>query len=234
MGGLKLQIQVATRRAQWREPALSLFLAIQVFFVFVAVPISATGLFPTTVLAFLFGMVLFCACLVVAADIPAVVATVGAAVLSVIATFIHANFPDQRTAAVGAGAAVANLLVVTWVIVRAVFGPGSVNAHRIRGAIALYLNLGLVFAAVFRLAVLFDTKAFSGLPIDSERRLLSTLVYFSYASLTTTGFGDVIPVHPMMRSLAVFEALLGQLYPATLLARMVTLELEGRKRRRDD
>jgi hypothetical protein len=56
------------------------------------------------------------------------------------------------------------------------------------------------------------------------------LTYFSFATLTTVGYGDVLPVHPLARSLSSLEAIIGQLYPATLLARLVTLELEDRRR----
>ncbi|HUB63281.1 MAG TPA: potassium channel family protein, partial [Methylocella sp.] len=49
--------------------------------------------------------------------------------------------------------------------------------------------------------------------------------------LTTVGYGDITPVHPIARSLCNLEAIIGQLYPATLLARLVTLELEDRHRR---
>jgi hypothetical protein len=44
-------------------------------------------------------------------------------------------------------------------------------------------------------------------------------------TLTTTGYGDIAPLHPFARSLANIEAIIGQIYPATLLARLVTLEL---------
>jgi hypothetical protein len=50
------------------------------------------------------------------------------------------------------------------------------------------------------------------------------------ATLTTVGYGDIVPVHPLARSLSNLEAVIGQLYPATLLARLVTLELEDRHR----
>lgn len=43
-------------------------------------------------------------------------------------------------------------------------------------------------------------------------------------------YGDIYPVHPVARSLCNLETIIGQLYPATLLARLVTLELEGRRR----
>ena len=48
-------------------------------------------------------------------------------------------------------------------------------------------------------------------------------LYFSLVSFTTVGFGDIVPVHPVARSMATLEALVGQLYPAVLLARLVTL-----------
>ena len=59
---------------------------------------------------------------------------------------------------------------------------------------------------------------------------IDTMLYFSLTTLTTTGFGDITPVHPFARSLANLEAIIGQLYPATILARLVTLELEHRRR----
>ena len=58
--------------------------------------------------------------------------------------------------------------------------------------------------------------------------LASDLIYFSFVTLTTTGYGDVFPLHPIARSLCNLEAVIGQLYPATLLARLVTLEMAHR------
>ena len=47
-------------------------------------------------------------------------------------------------------------------------------------------------------------------------------------TLTTVGYGDIVPLHSVARSLTTLEAVIGQLFPATLLARLVTLELQGR------
>jgi hypothetical protein len=54
------------------------------------------------------------------------------------------------------------------------------------------------------------------------------LLYFSLVTLTTTAYGDILPVHPVARSLATLESVTGQLFPATLLARLVALALQGR------
>jgi len=50
-------------------------------------------------------------------------------------------------------------------------------------------------------------------------------------TLTSTGYGDLTPVHPVVRTLANVEAIIGQLFPATLLARLITLELRRPRRR---
>src|SRR5271167_4890826 len=56
------------------------------------------------------------------------------------------------------------------------------------------------------------------------------LRYFSFATLTTLGDGDIQPVSPIARSLAILEALFGQLYPAVMIARLISLEIVGRRR----
>jgi voltage-gated potassium channel Kch len=55
------------------------------------------------------------------------------------------------------------------------------------------------------------------------------LLYFSLVTLTSVGYGDIVPLHPVAYSLVTLEALKGQLFPAILLARLVSLELEGRR-----
>jgi Ion channel len=55
--------------------------------------------------------------------------------------------------------------------------------------------------------------------------LANSVFYLSFVTLTSTGYGDIVPVHPIARTLCILEAVIGQLYPATLLARIVTLEM---------
>lgn len=80
--------------------------------------------------------------------------------------------------------------------------------------------MAIIFALVFRVADLIDAHAFmvNGGSTTSE---LSTYIYFSFSTLTTTGFGDIVPVNPMVRSFANLESVAGALFPATLLARLV-------------
>ena len=103
----------------------------------------------------------------------------------------------------------------------------SSNSGRDR-ALPRYRNY---LAALFRLVDEISPNSFTGLPpIGTGAHFKSALIYFSFTTLTSIGFGDVVPVHPFARSLANLEGIVGQLYPATLLARIVTLHLESGRR----
>jgi hypothetical protein len=122
-------------------------------------------------------------------------------------------------------------LALTWVVAKIVFGPGEVTYHRVIGAILLYLTIGLTFIGLYTFVGLAIPGAFSGMTIADTPTFSDTMVYFSFGTLTTVGAGDIAAANPIARSLTIIEAMIGQLYPATLLARLVTLELESEKRR---
>ena len=115
--------------------------------------------------------------------------------------------------------------VTIWVVARAVFAAGRVSYHRVIGAVLLYFTIGFVFVALFTFVRALSPGSFSNLSLIDQASLPSDLVYFSFTTLTTVGFGDIVPVHPFARSLTNVEAIFGQLYPATLLARMVSLQI---------
>jgi hypothetical protein len=131
-------------------------------------------------------------------------------------------FSPQATAAAG----LVSVSAMTLVVLAQAFRAGPVNVHRIQGAVAAYLLLGLAWALAYELVSLLATGAFSGSGQAGGER--HRFVYFSFVTLTTVGYGDLTPVHPVARSLAVCEALVGQLYPAILLARLVSLATGGR------
>lgn len=113
-----------------------------------------------------------------------------------------------------------------------VFGAGTVTAHRIRGAIVVYLLLGGMWSFCYYLAALTIPQAFhwlDGRPPSNPEALQRALTYFSYITLTTTGYGDITPAIPLTRTLAMFEALTGQIYLAITLARLVALAVIGQK-----
>ena len=107
---------------------------------------------------------------------------------------------------------------------------GNRASARIMGAILLYLTIGVTFVALYTFLGLLVPDAFSGISLKDTPTLGSTMIFFSFGTLTTAGAGDLAPLHPLARSLTNIEAMIGQLYPATLLARIVTLEIEGERR----
>lgn len=119
--------------------------------------------------------------------------------------------------------------VIMWVVARAVYEPGRITYHRVLGSVVLYLTIGLLFVALYALIGVLIPGAFNGLSVTPRVSLPSDLVYFSFITLTTVGYGDIAPVHPIARSIANVEAIVGQLYPATLLARLVSLGQESAK-----
>jgi hypothetical protein len=115
------------------------------------------------------------------------------------------------------------------VVAKRVFGEGQVGFHRIVGAVFLYLLIAVMFVSLYVVVGALAPGAFSGLVLDDSPKLASAVIYFSFVTLTSVGYGDILPVHPVARSLCNLESVIGQLYPATLLARLVSLELEGRR-----
>ncbi|MEZ5606226.1 MAG: ion channel [Burkholderiaceae bacterium] len=126
---------------------------------------------------------------------------------------------------------------VTVLVGRYVFGPGRVGADRVLGAILIYLNLAALFANFYDLMVLLQPGAISGLSpltaVDLPDKRAAELTYFSLSTITSTGWGDLMPLHPLARGLANFESVIGQLFPATLVARLIGLHLaQGGRRAR--
>jgi hypothetical protein len=119
--------------------------------------------------------------------------------------------------------------LVTSLVVRRVFGPGRVTAYRVQGAVLVYLNVAALFAIAYAVLEAHAPGAIvptAGGTLGTGPGLrTSTLSYFSLATITTTGFGELVPVHPLARSLANLEAVFGQLFPATFVARLVALQL---------
>jgi hypothetical protein len=123
------------------------------------------------------------------------------------------------------------LALILAAVAQQVFQAGPVTAHRIRGAIVVYLLMGALFGILYQLAVMFEPGAIryaAELDVRDPEVLRAEMSYFSFVTLTTLGYGDVVPVSRVARSLATFEALTGQLFLTITLARLVSGQLAGR------
>jgi hypothetical protein len=109
-------------------------------------------------------------------------------------------------------------LVAPVAIIRELFRQESVTYQTVLGALCLYLLVGLFFSFLYG-----AVAAFTDGPFFAEGRTEETIdfLYFSFVTLTTTGYGDLVAVTDLGRMLAVTEALLGQLYLVSVVAVLV-------------
>ncbi len=128
---------------------------------------------------------------------------------------------------------VAFLLYVVAVMFVAIFRNQRITFNTVSASLCIYLLLGFVWALVYSLIYLLDPAAFqSTVPgtnpmpeMQIGKASPTKALYFSYATLSTLGYGDIVPVSPIARMLACIEALTGQLYLAVLVARLVGLQI---------
>jgi len=111
------------------------------------------------------------------------------------------------------------------VFLHRIFSETTVTADTIQGGIAVYFLSGLLWAFFYETLLLFNPDAilFSNHVLGK----FSDLIYFSFVTITTLGYGDITPVSRMAKNLALLEAVWGQTYLAVLVARLVGLHLSG-------
>jgi len=227
-GRREFTVRFRQAQHQWRDPLLTVLTALLILLMFVVAPLHAAGMIHARAYGIGLALVLVGGVFVMSASALAVIAMLVAIGLVIIAALLPFATDASLDVHLLAFAWVTIGFALIWVVARAVFAAGRVNYHRIVGAILLYLTIGLVFVGLFTLVGLLEPGAFSGVRVEDDPGLASEFIYFSFVTLTSTGYGDIVPVHPLARSLCNVEEIIGQLYPATLLARLVTLELEGR------
>jgi hypothetical protein len=160
-------------------------------------------------------------------------AAVGVVVLAgIILTWLKFFYPYSRALHTWSDlVALFYLMLLTLVVMRHVFMEGPVTVDRVRGAIAAYILVGFTWAILYHLIELRQPGSFrlSGTAAAATYATQqSEFTYYSFVTMTTVGYGDITPVNPVARMFAVLEALIGQLYPATLLARLVSLQIMHR------
>jgi uncharacterized membrane protein len=149
----------------------------------------------------------------------------------------------------GSGLIIVFLGLTAVMFLRYVLGPDPITPDKISGAICVYFLLGAIWANVYFLVAASRPDAFKMPPSaasgdaaappvpaptphethngrDLRMKLLDRrFLYFSFVTLTTVGYGDITPVSPFARALSALEAIIGQMYIAVLVARLVGLHL---------
>jgi hypothetical protein len=223
---------MASMRDRWGDSLLTALTGLLVVMLFVVAPVQALGIYLFQAFELVLAVIFVVGVFVMSGSRIAAAAMLGGLAMATAGAILRIRSPSLLDINLFAGSRVIMGVTLGWVVGRAVFAAGRITYHRVMGAVLLYLTVAVIFTALFAVVGTLVPKAFAGLVVEDSPALASNLIYFSFATLTTTGYGDVFPVHPVARSLCNLEAIFGQLYPATLLARLVTLELVDRDRDR--
>lgn len=113
---------------------------------------------------------------------------------------------------------------LAWIVFQKVFTSRRVGKQQIFGAISVYLLIGLVFTELFEILLYLDPNAIFFDPARFPREEIGTsqVLYYSFVTLATVGYGDVSPVIPEARALSVVESICGIMYLTVLVARFVS------------
>jgi len=117
----------------------------------------------------------------------------------------------------------------TWLAARQVLFTGTIDIHKIVGAVCIYLLLGLIWALMYLLIAEAAPDAFNGLQQAPWYDNFSQLSYYSFVTLTTLGYGDISPVSPIAQFLAYMEAIVGIFYTTILVASLIGARMSDRK-----
>ncbi len=118
--------------------------------------------------------------------------------------------------------------LTTWLAARQVLESTQVDGNKIIGAVCLYLLLGMIWAVLYLMAAELQPASFKGLGTGPWDGNFGDMVYFSFVTLSTLGYGDITPALPLPKFLVYMEAIVGQFYLAILVASLVGIRISLR------
>jgi hypothetical protein len=156
--------------------------------------------------------------------------------LAVVAAAFALAVLVQRVVGYGRGTLVevvpelAFFVLVASALAARVFRPGRITVHRLLGAVALFVVLGVCWGMAYQAVNLTwpGSLRTNGGPASPQDAM-----WMSFTTLTTVGYGEVVPVLPLARSLAAMEALTGVLFPSVLIGFLLADFSMSRSRDRD-
>jgi len=112
------------------------------------------------------------------------------------------------------------LVAITHTIREVVFGT-AISINRLVGAVCVYLLFGVIWALSYSVLEFAAPGSFAGIETWTDRGWDSEWLYFSFVTMTTLGYGDLLPISATARALAYMQAVFGQFYVAVLVAGLV-------------
>lgn len=215
-----------------RDFSLSALLVLLLVLIFIVYPLGEMGLVGGAVVEVLFSLMLISGVMSLSTRRSAPVLMGSIAFAAMLSGWLGFVSPSTVVSVAKFSLTSMFLALLVVIVLIEVFRDNRITFHRIQGAIAAYLLIGVLWALLYRMLELFTTafqRGLTAIPTPTSSVLTREYIFFSFGSLTTVGYSGLIAVHPLTISLAMMEALIGQLFPAILLARLVSMEVDSRK-----
>src|SRR5262245_30237911 len=195
------RVRLDNLQKEYGERLLSVLTVLLLIMLFVVAPFHAAGIRMFEAFGAIVALVMLAGVLVISASPMATLVMLAGFLLNVFVVIARLIRPSTVDLYLVAAAWLVIVCTLAVVVARTVFAQGRVTFHRIVGAVLLYLLIALAFVSLFMLVGLLVPNAFNGLVFEDNEKLASNLIYFSFVTLTSTGYGDIYPVHPIARSL---------------------------------
>lgn len=102
---------------------------------------------------------------------------------------------------------------------------GDIDGNKIIGSLSLYILLGLIWSVIYLLLLSMDSTAFSGVEAANWQQSFSRVAYYSFVTLTTLGYGDILPTNHVAEFFVYLEAIIGVFYMAIIVSSLISLRL---------
>ncbi|MEL6271011.1 MAG: potassium channel family protein [Chloroflexota bacterium] len=207
------------------------YLLAAVIFVQTIYPMTADGTVLSSIIYNLMGLSFVVSGVLVTRESPNDMRIlIGLAIVWGVMIFVYAFNPENTPVLLAGYAAYAAFeIMVVRVLMQFIFSTRTVSRDVLYAAMAVYFLLGAIFVPVYGVVetVTFaqtGQHAFSDTLVgENDIFPWQNLIYYSYATLTTLGYGDILPITPWSRSIASLEAIVGVLYITIIMARLVSL-----------
>lgn len=153
----------------------------------------------------------------------------GLAVTGVILSLFTASIPSDSLSIGSFAAAFGFILVTVWFTGQQIVLGNEISANRVVGAVSLYLLLGVLWAISYAVIEMLLPGSFAGFSKPLSQGWSSEWLYFSFVTMTTLGYGDLVPFSATARTFAYMQAVFGQFYIAILVAGLVSAYITHRR-----
>jgi len=111
--------------------------------------------------------------------------------------------------------------------VKHVLFEGDIDENKMIGSLSLYLLIGLIWSVIYLFLLMVDPSSFSGIEINSWQESFSRVAYYSFVTLTTLGYGDILPTNHVAEFFVYIEAVFGVFYMAIIVSSLISLRLSA-------